>query len=95
MQDGVLQKEPALTSWSVQSMCYYVCQGNSRRDHPVAQFPKQMSIKTKKKSLSSIFHSTKILSWNIVKGCTDFALVICRAVSHQDRCFINRNGNHS
>lgn len=76
-------------------MCYYICQGNSRRDRPIAQFPKQMSIKKKNKSFSSLFHSTKILSWNIVKGCVDFALVICRAVSHQDYCFIDRNVNHS
>lgn len=92
MWGGVLQKEPALLEHPVCALQYLPRQ--FWRNSPITWVPKKKSIK-KTTTFSSVFHSIKLLSWNIKKGCMDFALVICRAVSHQDHCFINRNVNHS
>lgn len=92
MECGVVFWTKSLPSWSIHSVLDCICQGNSDKIAPLPSFQRKYQLK---KSFSSVFHYTKILSWNTEKGCTDFALVICRAVSHQDHCFINRNVNHS
>lgn len=92
MECGVVFCRKSLPSWSIFSLLDSICQGNSDEIAPLPSFQRKYQLK---KYFSSVFHSTKILSWNIDKGCADFALVICRAVSHQDHGFINRNVNHS
>lgn len=86
---------PRFLKHSVHVLLHLPRQFQKRSPHcPVSKA--NVNLKKKKNPFSSIFQSTKILSWNIVKGCMDFALVICRAVSHQDHhYFIDRNVNHS